>query len=125
MYSAHTYLHYGSGLSEDIVEGVARNPDHGGHRHQETEALRPLGVGVVVTVLDGLVGDAVEDEHPEHDGGGEVFPTEVPELVGPVSSHLLHTLTKPDDSKIELFIGSLLDIYNLTFILSGHIFRKY
>ena len=90
------HLYYSARLSEDVVESVAGNPDHAGEGHQQTKYLRPLGVGVVVSIGDGGVGDAVEDEHHEHDSRSKVFPAEKPEHVWFVTSHLLHTVTEPD-----------------------------
>ena len=89
------YLDDGAGLREDVVNGVTRDPDHRGEGHQEPQDLCPAGVHVVVTIGDGAVGDAVEDEHREHHEGGEVFPAEIPEHVGPDASHLLHAVTEP------------------------------
>ena len=95
----HTNLHDGAGLGEDVVESVARHPDHRGEGHQQAEDLRPLGVGVVVAVGDGGVGDAVEDEHPEHHHRGEVLPAQEPEHVGLVPRHLLHAVAEPGRCK--------------------------
>ena len=89
------YLHDSAWLGEDVVDGVTRDPDHGGERHQQPEDLGPTWVHVVVAVGDGGVGDAVEDEHPEHHERGEVLPAEIPEHVGPDAGHLLHAVTEP------------------------------
>ena len=95
----HSYLDDGAGLGEDVVDGVTRDPDHRGEGHEEPEDLRPAGIHVVVTIGDGAVGDAVEDEHREHHERSEVFPAEIPEHVGSDPGHLLHAVTEPLRSK--------------------------
>ena len=45
--------------------------------------------------LDWGVWDAVEHKDSPHDERSKVFPAEIPELVGSVARHLLHTVTEP------------------------------
>ena len=47
----------------DRIELVTWDPDHAGQGHAESHPLCPLGVHVVVPILDRGVADAVEDEH--------------------------------------------------------------
>ena len=49
--------------------------------------------------LDWGVWDAVEDKDSTHDHWSKVFPAEIPELVGSVARHLLHTVTEPPGPK--------------------------
>ncbi len=54
------YLDNGTGLREDVVDGVDGDPHHGGEADEETNNLGPLGIVIVRSVFDGLVWDAVE-----------------------------------------------------------------
>ena len=89
------YLREGARLGEQVVDGISGDPDHAGQGHAEAHPLGPLGVFVVVAVCDRGVGDDVEDEDKDHDSRGEVFPAEIPELVGFVSGHLLNAVAEP------------------------------
>ena len=50
-------------LRGEVVDGVGGDPDHGGEAHADAHALGPLGVRVVLAVLDRLVREDVEYEH--------------------------------------------------------------
>ena len=64
----------------EIVEGVARDPHHGGGGHHEADVMGPLGV-LHVAVLHGLPLDAVEEEDGPHDCRCDPSPANHPVLV--------------------------------------------
>jgi len=49
-------------LSEEVVDGVSRNPDHGGEGHAEAQAVRPQRVLLVLAVLHRAPEDDIRNE---------------------------------------------------------------
>ena len=56
-----SYISEASSFCDNVVDGVARNPEHGGQGHDEADAVRPEGI-LHAAVLDRGPFDDVEDE---------------------------------------------------------------
>ena len=57
------YLFDGSWLGEDVVDGVERDPDHGGEADAQAGDLGPFGVLVVGSIRHWFIRDEIEDKH--------------------------------------------------------------
>ena len=78
-----------------VVHGISRYPAHGHERHAQAKSYCPIREGVVMSIGDRGVRDAVEYENCQHDSWSKELPAQVPKLAGFVTSHLFHTVTEP------------------------------
>ena len=72
------YLHQrASAVIHQLVDGHARDEQHGGERHQPAAELRPRRV-LVLAVGDAAPLHTAEDEDSRHDEGSAVLPADTP-----------------------------------------------
>ena len=73
------------------VDGVARDPHHGGEGHEEPYGMSP-GWVLHSAVLDRLPSEAVEEEDDGHHAGGNDPPAKSPVEVRLEAGHLFHAV---------------------------------
>lgn len=79
-------------------DGVDRDADHGGARHDVAESVRPPWV-VITLVDDVLPSEQLEEEDASTDGGGDDGPAGDEEVAGVVADHVVHRQAEPPGSE--------------------------
>ena len=72
-----TYVFQSSAGGGEIVEGIARDPHHGGEGHEEPHAMGP-GRILRCSVFDGFPLEAIEEKDDPHDCWSNSPPGEYP-----------------------------------------------
>ena len=93
------YLHEGTRLGSNVIDGVDGYPHHGSEAHAHAHPLRPFGILIVCSISHWFVRNNVEDENGDHHCRCKVFPAQEPKDSWFMSSHLFDAVAKAVGTK--------------------------